>query len=177
LDSITRRRALRAAAKVALALSVQACAVDPAPDEVEASADLRHGGRAKGQEPCDGGTDNATCRTVKAGETNVTAKDIACCKTFFDKNTVNKDSFFPGPTLAPGASTEQAASCCNAVSIYAEQNPTATDAAELAATLRFGVCCKFDSDPLACTPWGPPTPPAMRANFKLLEPTDVAQVS
>lgn len=174
MDAAVRRRALEITAKVTLSLaaaSLTACAGADSRDEESGTASRV---RAPEAVVFDGGVDgdgsvdasdggHLPCGTIHAA--TASAEDVACCEDFLRDNT-QTTQFWPGMTLAPEANRVQAASCC------AVMAKVASDALGWDAAVSFvpshafsGACCDFPSAPLACTPWGPPMPPAMPVGF------------
>jgi hypothetical protein len=168
----TKSFALRAAAKAALSMTVVGCGgatvTTPTEDAGKTSASMA---KDAGMTPTvledseappttrDGGDSRVAmgdpCPGVSVGDASVSEDGFACCKSYL---TPAADAAFG--SLGVDASAPFAAACCSAVIRYADT----TDGAYASADAILPGCCEsLDPEPIgrACTPWGPPVPPAM----------------
>jgi hypothetical protein len=169
----TKSFALRAAAKAALSISAFSCGgatvTSPTEDAGKTSAamDLDSGTtsttmREDAEAPPTmrdaGNTVVATddpCPGVPGGDAAVSENGFACCKSYLAPAA---GAAFG--SLGVDASAPFAAACCSAVIRYVD----VTDGAYTAAEALLPGCCESQNPiPIgrACTPWGPPVPPAM----------------
>ncbi len=161
MDAIVRRRALLAAAKVALSLTVLGCSSgsedSTAEDDTSAEA-LRHkdaGCSAHHTPACDVPEIGADASVSKSG--------IACCKSLIQSEMVDA-GFGMGQLPASAKKDPDVLSCCSAVKAQGIGQFQSLYETAMA-------CCQLTGDfsNPACTPWGPPMPPAMREGFALPE--------
>jgi hypothetical protein len=165
MEASIRRLALRSATKVALG-SLVGCggviATVQQPDEPDAHVDASAHVDGKSNETlaCTGPVE------VDAGD--VTPETFACCLS--DVQTVVGDAspWDPnGPDASLVASDPSADNCCRAILARLGHEPDGGSfssdymAAAQGEVLQW--CCRATGDlsGAACTPWGPPTPPAM----------------
>lgn len=162
----TRRAALRATAKVALSLTVVGCAAEvqlPREDNEDATVgtdeELTRAGGRTGSPTASGGSsgDELVCDAPPVGEVVLLdAELVQCCTSFIEPAT---------PTDGPSWETWQSVAdpdldgCCQVLVAHVDQDTTgAGDLWEM-----MSACCMRLDYPMgpACTPWGPPVPPAM----------------
>ncbi len=146
MNSSTRRFALRAAAKVALSATLAAC------------------GGATESESSEGSGQGATldavasCGATSAGaDADVSSATFDCCATYLTAQAGDADV---GLDTAP----PETHACCSAIVSYLDHQTDAFGANYVRVENVIGECCETITprpDDGACTPWGPPSPPAM----------------
>jgi hypothetical protein len=147
MDALIRRRALLAAAKVALSMSVFGCAaaVDQPPADENANAE----------------SDELRRHHVDAGHTSchdagapTAPKTKAECKAYVDAHEADAGGGWAD--LPPGSAKRdpELAACCTTLIDGGFNSDTYQE---------VSACCQDmgDTKDLACTPWGPPAPPAV----------------
>lgn len=157
MNASTHRRALAAAARLALAtVALDACDKDraePTPPAPQPDAAHDHGGGehvAKADEP----TPSPTSAPV---ESSAPVDPIRECRGLVDE-AFPKESQYPGEKRNVSAKVQ---TCCAELLVH--------DTSDLAGRHRWDCCANLpegDRDPkvgMACTPWGPPVPPRMRS--------------
>ena len=166
MDELTVRRALRAAAKVAFSFSVAGCGGAIAPeaaidsghvDTTGPGADGGHVALSDAASSRDTGVVLASCNEPSLGvDASVGDDTFACCRQRVDQ--AMSDASWPRLGDA-AASDPGVVMCCNAVILHVEEKPA--DYAK--ASHEIQPCCQLLHSPIgvACTPWGPPVPPAM----------------
>jgi hypothetical protein len=169
MDLLVRRRALLAAAKVALSLSIVACSAaveDPSPQDDATNDYLSKKKDAGGTATHDCGSTAApttTCGIPKAGvdaSAPVGSETLTCCTNFVA--SAQADAGEGWMQLPAGSNKDpNIVACCGAIVANgagaSEDGGTATAPWELVQS-----CCQVTGfKSVACTPWGPPAPPAM----------------
>lgn len=158
MKASTRSLALRAAAKAALSLSLAGCGgtLTHGQDPEMGSSDMdsgpaNHAVVAIGM-PCTGLDGSA--------DASVSAATLACCNAFLAPSA---DAAFGA--LAVDAGEPGVIGCCSAIVAYVDHSRSVDAWASEEAVLP-GCCQHVDPRPIgpACTPWGPPVPPAMPEN-------------
>jgi len=166
MDSSTRERALRAAARLAVGVSFGACGGA----ELTANGALDSGldARLVGYDASVATSDSSTTSTTDAGWCSLSFEDGGaitpeakqCCLAL----TVNSSPVDAGFSFDAGnfRSDPSIKACCQA--LYSGSGNTLTG-------LAYGpdhwpiptcqACADAIDQPVACTPWGPPVPPAM----------------
>jgi hypothetical protein len=169
MDLLVRRRALLAAAKVALSLSIVACSAaveDPTSQDDTTNDYLRKKNDAGPAATHDCGTKappTTTCGIPKTGvdaAAPVASEELTCCTSFIASK--RSDAGEGWMTLPADAKKDpDIVACCGA--IVANGVSWGDDAG--IATAPYDVvqsCCQVTGfRSVACTPWGPPAPPAM----------------
>ena len=163
--------ALRAAAKVAFSMALIGCgsaashdpSEDPAYGSDEGTAQTSQGELKKRRTPkgavCDAGKPQATC----AQQTTVAAKE-ACCEALLSKQWPGGDDW--QTSIQPGEGGAELAACCQVVAEKVDRSWGNPDAG-LGSWPRTQCCSLLGwQGSMACTPWGPPTPPAMKTKKK-----------
>ncbi|HWB77765.1 MAG TPA: hypothetical protein VG755_22515 [Nannocystaceae bacterium] len=158
MNAYTHRRALAAAARLALAtVALDACDKDrsdptppaPQPDDEATHADGGGEQVAKADEP-------APAPEAKPVESNAPVDPIRECRGLVDE-AFPKESEYPGEQRNVGAKVQ---TCCAELLVH--------ETGDLAGRHRWDCCANLPEgtrDPkvgMACTPWGPPVPPRMR---------------
>lgn len=162
MDAIVRRRALLAAAKVALSLTVLGCsssAEDPTASEDDTAAEALHRHKDAGCHH-----HQAACDTTVTADAGVSADGLACCRTLVTSEMA--DAGFGMSQLPASAKKDpDITACCKAISA----SGWGSGGAAMSAYETARACCELTGDwsNPACTPWGPPMPPAMKAGFEL----------
>lgn len=147
MDRETRRLALRQAAKMVLGAAFIGCggalASEASPD---AAADARGPYDAV---PKDAGL---ACDVTPVGDAGISESSVACCLALTESVTPDSGGFDVDPS-----------GCCHA--LYEKGHHSLVSFAYGPSHhWRYdtcGSCAKLVGDPVACTPWGPPVPPAM----------------
>jgi hypothetical protein len=169
MNLMIRRLALRNAAKVALGTLVVGCGGSIAVGPEDAQADAK---TKKDAAVLDAVVPEQDAALACTGATEVDASDVSeetfqCCVATVKSTTGDASPW--GDPNGPDASTVQndpaALNCCDVIVARIDNEPdggsfggdytTAGDA--------LNWCCIALNYPMggACTPWGPPTPPAM----------------
>lgn len=174
MNSYVRRLALRNAAKVAFGSLFLQCggAISTGPTDAEADGNAKPDGKPvdaavldvsvpDGALACTGATE------VDAGD--VTEETLTCCVDVVS-NQVGDASLFGdpnGPDASLVTNDPAALNCCNAIIARIDDEPDGGDLSQDYGTATANEvlqwCCQATGTPIgsACTPWGPPTPPAM----------------
>jgi hypothetical protein len=154
----TRAKALRAAAKVTLSASLFACGGATA--QGDAGTGMSH---PEGDDDARVATDDAPSGARESGSaalsctvTDPVSQDTFSCCTGLLGGELGDGGFAFSDAVAASASTHE---CCSAVISYVNANDQAFEEGYRVAR----PCCDVvpDSGGAACTPWGPPVPPAM----------------
>jgi hypothetical protein len=149
MNDVTRKLALRAAAKVALASALFACGSTAMPEAEEESETSSEGYRRR----CDQGD----CRISSV--TQPSKADVGCCDAFVGRaiTTGNKT-----------IDTAQELACCKVLIHDSDRAANQDGTWGALEGEKRGACCAavywdkndWNTGP-TCTPWGPPTPPPM----------------
>lgn len=159
MDAETRKLALRQAAKMVLGVAFVGCggaiAAEAAPD---GASDAKTGGYdAAVAVPKDAGL---ACNLTPEGDAGISESSVACCFALTESATPDAGFAFDP---APWASNPSLSGCCTA--LYEKGHHSLVSFAYgKEPHWRYdtcGACAKLVGDPSACTPWGPPVPPAM----------------
>jgi hypothetical protein len=168
MDLLVRRRALLAAAKVALSFSIVACSAaveDPSPQDDTTNDYLSKKKDSGAAAAHDCGSNHAP--TLACGIAKTPALDagkasndtLACCTTLV--RGTQSDAGEGWMTLSASAAKDpNVAGCCDALIANAwnwDEDAGVTVPYDLVSS-----CCQATgSKAMACTPWGPPAPPAI----------------
>jgi hypothetical protein len=180
MDRLTRHAALAAAAKVALSMSALGCASSTVIEAAAGTGSTGHGGATGGAmtgtttSTASGGATTTASSAGGAGGTggsstvcgapppdadaSVGSAVMECCVAFLEPYAPEA-----GGSFDPSAANDpRVADCCQAIVAHVDQNYQ--DAVKVPYQ-EMGACCTLLKYPLglACTPWGPPVPPAMPA--------------
>jgi hypothetical protein len=187
MHASTRGAALRAAVKVTLSASALSCGGvvgDGIPDAealTDARADvhtLTHAQSSAASSFAEAGA-RADAATVMAGPCSGETSDVdgsvsghafACCTAFLEKGLFDAGE----GALALDASAPESRECCATIVAFVDHGgfPALAEAGAPAESV-LESCCGALSAPdgpprgAACTPWGPPVPPAMPVAFAL----------
>ena len=157
MDTGIRRMALRNAAKVALGSLVMGCGgmIDTTDDG--AAPDAAHDAPKDAVAKTDAATTLACTGPVEADASGIDTTTFQCCLGVEDALIGGQAPFEVDSGVV--TSDPSAVNCCNAIIAHVDQVTTDYNAASQALQL----CCPALKYPpgIACTPWGPPTPPAM----------------
>jgi hypothetical protein len=158
MNTTTRAYALRAAAKAALTFSLTACGgVTEPPDPSDKKAERTIAGDAAAAQAdasprvdARAAVDLGPCPGLVA-DAAVSNDSFGCCLTFLEDGAD-----------AGVATTRGGEACCGAVVSYVD-HATVPGAYGAAEPVLSACCSSLHPLPVgeACTPWGPPVPPAM----------------
>ena len=167
MDLLVRRRALLAAAKVALSFSIVACSAaveDPSPQDDTTNDYLskkKDSGAAAAHDCGTNAPPTLACGIPKTGfdAGTVSNDSLACCTTLVGgKKTDAGEGWM---TLPEGAGKDpNVAGCCTAIIAHA-YNWQEDAGVTVPYDLVYSCCQATGSTAMACTPWGPPAPPAI----------------
>ena len=162
--------ALRSAAKVALGTFVMGCGGSIAVGQEDAATDAN--APKKDAALVDSVVPEQDAALTCTGATEVDASGVtsdafACCVA--EVKSVTGDASPWGDPNGPDASAVQdnaaALNCCDAIIARIDDEPDGGSASDDYATAGDALnwCCIALKEPMgsACTPWGPPAPPAM----------------
>lgn len=160
MNAETRKLALRQAAKMVLGAAFVGCGGAIAAEAVPDGAPAPRGGGydAAVAVPKDAGL---ACNLTPEGDSGITESSVACCFALTESATPDAGGFDFDP--APWAANPSLSGCCNALYEKGHQN-LAAFAYGKEPHWRYDtcdICAKVVGNPSACTPWGPPVPPAM----------------
>lgn len=177
MDRSTRHAALAAAAKVALSMSALACAGSTVTEGAAGGAASSSASKATA-----GATTTASNATAGVTTTASTASgaggaggspavcdapppDASVDSTVFDCCLAFVEPYVPeaGGSFDPSAASDpRIVDCCQAIVAHVDQD---TQDFVKVPYQEMGACCTLLGRPVgtACTPWGPPVPPAMPA--------------
>jgi hypothetical protein len=169
MDVWTRRRALRHAAKVAFGSVMIGCGGTQQVSGSDAEADVKTNDvELDAQDAAnleDAPTDSmmmgdgalACTGPVSVDAGDVTEQTFQCCLGVIEG--VTGDSGFPAADASTVTGDPSVDNCCNAVIARVDTNTSDYSAADAV----LPSCCNALGYPVgpACTPWGPPMPPAM----------------
>ena len=177
MNDLIRLKALRAAAKVALSLTVVGCAgnvqfdageSNPGPPEDDSDSvvvadpeenEVSHLIGVTMPDPEDG---KLMCEAPPVGEqVEIDEAQLACCVEFIEPLTPQNTDWDSWSELA--ANDADVAACCNVAVHNAEQDFEAVD-----WQLVQSCCLVGGLEGPACTPWGPPMPPCASAGLPQL---------
>jgi len=165
MERETRRLALRQAAKMVLGAAFVGCggamAAEAPPD---AASDGRGAVDAK-----TAAHDAAAVSPKDAGlacdltpeDAGISESSVACCLALTESATPDAGGFDFDPS--PWAADPSLSGCCHALYEKNDHNLVSFVYGQ-GSHWRYdtcGICAKLVGDPVACTPWGPPVPPAM----------------
>jgi hypothetical protein len=180
MDRLTRHAALSAAAKVALSMSALGCA-STVIERAAGTGSTGQGGASSGATAgttitgtASAGTTTTASSAAGAGgaggsstvcdappsgaDASVGSAVFDCCVAFLEP-----DASLPGGSFDPSAANDpRVVDCCQAIVAHVDQNYS--DYSKVPYQ-ELGACCTLLNNPVgpACTPWGPPVPPAMPA--------------
>ncbi len=169
MDLLVRRRALLAAAKVALSFSIVACSAaveDPSSQDDTTNDYLskkKDSGAAAVAHDCGSNAPSTLAcgiaKTPALDAGKVSNDSLACCTTLVSgKKTDAGEGWMALPEGV--AKDPNVAGCCNALIANAfnwEEDAGVTVPYDLV----YSCCQATGSTAMACTPWGPPAPPAI----------------
>lgn len=161
MDASTRRRALRAAAKLAVGVTFGACGGEIAAMSADAGDARKYGGRADGSSAVAEASTASLCSlndTTDAG--TLTSEAVDCCLAL----TTAATPADAGWSFDAGAfkSDPSLLGCCQALHDKSGQSLVGlVYGPKKWQTNTCQACADAIGQPSACTPWGPPVPPAM----------------
>jgi hypothetical protein len=158
MDTALRRMALQSAAKVALGSLLLGCGGAIDGGQAAAADAAKDAPKNDGTTPAEDAAPTLACTgpvDVDAG--GVGSQAFECCLGVEQALLGDASAF----EVDAGAVTSDpsASNCCNAIVAHVDEVTADYSAAGQALSL----CCSALQYPMgpACTPWGPPTPPAM----------------
>jgi len=158
MNAETRKLALRQAAKLVLGTAFVGCGVAIAAEATpDAAPDVKSTGHDAAV-PKDAGL---ACNLAPEGDAGISESSVACCFALTEAATPDAGGFGFDP--APWAANPSLSGCCNALYEKGHQSLVGF-AYGREPHWRYdtcGICAQLVGDPSACTPWGPPVPPAM----------------
>jgi hypothetical protein len=167
MDACTRRLALRSAAKVAFGSLFLHCggALTQGPSDAQAEDAVAADAKTADAQAADAALACTGPTEVDAGD--VTEEAFQCCVGDVTAAVGDASPFDPnGPDASAVANDPAAANCCRAIVARIDHEPDGGDPSAdwTAASSVLVWCCDVAFEQgSACTPWGPPTPPAYLA--------------